>query len=349
MKNLYLIATAILLTCTVTYLKHSGSALFLGMAESNPSPVPTIIDRVDTIAINVKANPTGYITDTITSHWNNRIAGLSGKTTFGKLVWKSDGSMSSTVVSFFQGSSFTSANPCTSSSIAPTIVLKYGSIAAGTKDPSIGDAVYGGRNINISGLDTSYIYDIVLLASKSDLDASMTLSCQNQSSSAPVMSNCSNYPKLNSLVPDASGSLTINLHGPTAISNTIINGLYIIKHEISETGPSESIVQPLPATTEQSAVTGPSFVERAGWWKPKPLQKAYVYTPAGYNDAGNTQKYPMIIYLHDADQRGSVISKLLETGLPKEISEGQKMNCVVFCPQIDSLMPSWYSYYTKYG
>lgn len=57
----------------------------------------------------------------------------------------------------------------------------------------------------------------------------------------------------------------------------------------------------------------------------------YVFSPDSFSDL------PLMIYLHGAGERGTVISHLYRHGVPKLISEGQEIPAIVLCPQC----PEW--------
>ena len=261
--------STLLLLVSFTACKKNLDAVTTGNSEPLEVEMSTTTSATstttDTIAVNIKGNSTGFVKDSATSHWNNRIASLAGIVTIGNLKWKSDYSASSIYASFQHGSGFTNTHTDScANQMAPNIVLQYGSLAAGTTNTSIGDATYGGRNINLFGLDSGCTYDFILLSSRTATNAVMTITSQGKSASVNVSNNCSGNAIISGLVP-SSGKITINLHGATAISNTMLNGFYLVKHGTTTTstsGTTSSTVSLLSRTADNFV---PSYYDGFKW------------------------------------------------------------------------------------
>lgn len=71
-----------------------------------------------------------------------------------------------------------------------------------------------------------------------------------------------------------------------------------------------------------------------------PNQFGYVYTPMGYND-GNSNLYPLQLFLHGSGETGSNPADLNVTGLPQLLNAGQVMKCVIVCGQLQGGSNSW--------
>ncbi len=56
-----------------------------------------------------------------------------------------------------------------------------------------------------------------------------------------------------------------------------------------------------------------------------------VYLPDHYVDTG--EGFPLLLFLHGAGERGSDLTALANTGLPKEIEQGMHLPFVTICPQ----------------
>ena len=68
---------------------------------------------------------------------------------------------------------------------------------------------------------------------------------------------------------------------------------------------------------------------------PVTLQVGYPYLeylPQGY-DATSDKKWPLIIFLHGAGERGNNLNQIKKHGPPKELANGRKVDAVVICPQ----------------
>ena len=59
----------------------------------------------------------------------------------------------------------------------------------------------------------------------------------------------------------------------------------------------------------------------------------YLTLPEGY-DAAPEKKWPLLVFLHGAGERGSDLSALKKHGPPKLIAAGQKFPAIVVCPQV---------------
>lgn len=64
-----------------------------------------------------------------------------------------------------------------------------------------------------------------------------------------------------------------------------------------------------------------------------------VYLPEGY-DPKSRQKWPLIMFLHGAGERGSDLNMVKVHGIPKEIERGRKVPAVVIAPQCPA--DSWW-------
>ncbi len=65
------------------------------------------------------------------------------------------------------------------------------------------------------------------------------------------------------------------------------------------------------------------------------IQKEYQflrYLPAGY-DADPTKRWPLVLFLHGANERGTNIELIKKHGFPKLIAQGKEFPCVVISPQ----------------
>jgi predicted peptidase len=84
--------------------------------------------------------------------------------------------------------------------------------------------------------------------------------------------------------------------------------------------------------------TGPLSRDAAWWWELKKrigLAQPYrhlVYLPDGY-EADAAKKWPLILFLHGSGERGSVLQKVNNTGLPQLIVEGRKYAAIIVMPQ----------------
>ena len=61
--------------------------------------------------------------------------------------------------------------------------------------------------------------------------------------------------------------------------------------------------------------------------------KVLLSTPEGYA-ADETKKWPLLVFLHGAGERGDDLNLLLKHGPPKLIAAGQKFEAIVVCPQV---------------
>jgi predicted peptidase len=57
-----------------------------------------------------------------------------------------------------------------------------------------------------------------------------------------------------------------------------------------------------------------------------------LYAPEGY-DKDKAKKWPTILFLHGAGERGSDLEKVKLQGIPKELSAGRKLPFIVIAPQ----------------
>ena len=67
--------------------------------------------------------------------------------------------------------------------------------------------------------------------------------------------------------------------------------------------------------------------------------------PEGY-DADPAKKWPLLVFLHGAGERGSDLNLLKKHGPPKLIAAGHKFEAVVVCPQVPT-GDSWNAYGVK--
>lgn len=131
---------------------------------------------------------------------------------------------------------------------------------------------------------------------------------------------------------------------PTTTTTTTISGQ-------TTTTTTSTTGAPTTTTTTTSPVSGDdAWFATSGtmnpWFSQINSQQAYVYTPAGYNN-GNTNKYPLIIFLHGQGEIGNDIAAVLNTGLPAMINNGQNMDCLVMAPQLASGYNTWLPAFTK--
>jgi predicted peptidase len=312
---------------------------------------PILINVVDTIQVNFAGNSTGYVLDSATSKWNNR-TWKAGFNTYGSFFWKSL-LRTNVKVAFQHGSGYTSSFDCPSGVLAPPIVLKYGSIASGTTDTTMGDKTLGGRNIVFTNLNPSNTYKFVLLSSQTVNNPGVEiLSSQGKVDTLKNSnSNCTLTASLSNLVPNDTGRLVINLRGAQATYNTHLNGFLLIRqsgYDVGDTAISAgTVATPSPGdggtTCTTCSVASPSSLSvSTGWLTSQTTQGAYVYKPKGYADASNASiTYPLAIYLHPIAQKGNATTqKLLGQGLPLQLSTGQDIAMMVMAPQLDSAGPS---------
>ncbi len=59
------------------------------------------------------------------------------------------------------------------------------------------------------------------------------------------------------------------------------------------------------------------------------------YTPEGYA-ADSRKKWPMILFMHGAGERGTNLDMVKTHGIPKEIANGRKLPFIVIAPQCDA-------------
>lgn len=71
-----------------------------------------------------------------------------------------------------------------------------------------------------------------------------------------------------------------------------------------------------------------------------------VYLPEGY-DADPSKKWPLILFLHGAGERGSDINKVKAHGPPKEVEQGRKLPFIIVSPQCPE--NSWWDVYVLGG
>jgi predicted peptidase len=64
----------------------------------------------------------------------------------------------------------------------------------------------------------------------------------------------------------------------------------------------------------------------------KPVTCRYlIYVPADYNR--KAQKWPLVLFLHGAGERGSDVEKVKMHGPPKLVAEGKEFPCIIVSPQ----------------
>lgn len=61
--------------------------------------------------------------------------------------------------------------------------------------------------------------------------------------------------------------------------------------------------------------------------------KYFLTLPDGYT-ADETKKWPLLVFLHGAGERGSELDALKKHGPPKLIAAGKKFEAIVVCPQV---------------
>lgn len=61
--------------------------------------------------------------------------------------------------------------------------------------------------------------------------------------------------------------------------------------------------------------------------------KYYLTLPEGYAE-DTTKKWPLLVFLHGAGERGDDLNRLKVHGPPKLIAAGQKFEAIVVCPQV---------------
>jgi predicted peptidase len=91
----------------------------------------------------------------------------------------------------------------------------------------------------------------------------------------------------------------------------------------------------LLAAPARSAETGSAFVAES-FASEVTLKLGYKFLltlPEGYEAAG-TKKWPLLVFLHGAGERGSNLELLKKHGPPKLIGAGQKFEAIVVSPQV---------------
>jgi predicted peptidase len=59
--------------------------------------------------------------------------------------------------------------------------------------------------------------------------------------------------------------------------------------------------------------------------------RCWQYLPEGYE--GSTEKFPLILFLHGGGESGDDLDLVKKHGLPKEITAGRRLPCIVLAPQ----------------
>jgi len=86
-------------------------------------------------------------------------------------------------------------------------------------------------------------------------------------------------------------------------------------------------------TVLSAAASGPQSEERLSAVVPVPVDYGYLLSkPESYDD-DKTKKWPLLVFLHGAGERGNDLDKLKLHGPPKLIEEGKKFPAVVVSPQ----------------
>lgn len=311
--------------------------------------------------MNVKIFGNG-MSGTVDPAWNNWDVGsnINAPTPLSNLDW-SDGSSSTISVAGggFEGY-FDNGASYGAGSIGPADVLRTGIYT------SAGPGFTGTRfDITITGLNPVNTYTFQFISTRSGVNSNTThyqaIGANTVNGGEVATSNNKdNSIYLNNVSPSG-GQITLKVRKGNSGTIGYINGFRMFENasgpvtttttttSTSTTSSTTTTSTTLPGTTTSSTTTttttggatAPTWSIQGGTqlgnpWFNNTTQQAWVYNP---NTPGAKA---LILFFHGQGERGTnEISKVLATGLPQLINDGQDMECVVVCPQLAANFNTW--------
>lgn len=180
---------------------------------------------------------------TAPSPWNNWLSTRAANSTITNLKDEANLTTSISVTTVNSWSTITDLGHITGNDngVFPDAVLQSGIADNGTA-----------KQIRVSGLDASKLYNLVFVGSQNEgLIATANYAANGQTAPLDARYNTNRAASLNSLVPDASGSVLVTITRTNSSLYTYLNGLMIEEYDPSITllNPSNLYAEPVDRTT----------------------------------------------------------------------------------------------------
>lgn len=315
---------------------------------SSTTTTTTVAAGGSTININLYSGSNPYAN----SQWNNWNVGTAGSPTgFTDLKYDSGASTGFNIVWNTAHQGVADNGAAYGGGAFPAEALRYACYTTNAGFVAVG------TSFTINGLNNSYAYTFEFIGSRSNTGNTtqyQVIGATTVTSSSLVTdSNKNNTITVSNIFPSA-GAITIKFAVPSS-GFAYLNGFKIYENGTPPTtttttststtstttvaGTTTSTTSTSSSTTTTTTISGNNAstftTGGAGWLSSDPAQRMWIYTPAGYNN-GNSNNYPLIVFLHGQGESGTNINSVLSTGLPQLINQGQAMECLVICPQIPS-------------